>query len=59
MPIVSIPEESFSYYQIAFDKDGSERVDDPDGLISERLQNAIAGLHPIDTWIGFTLYGAQ
>ena len=26
MPIVNIPEESFSYYLIAFDKDGRERL---------------------------------
>ena len=42
MPIVQIPEESLSYYLIAFDKDGRERLDDPGGLMSERLPNAIA-----------------
>jgi hypothetical protein len=40
MPIVQIPQESFSYYLIAFDK-GNERLDDPDGLMSERLCEAL------------------
>jgi hypothetical protein len=51
MPIVSIPEESFSYNLIAFGKDGRERVDDPDGLMSERLQNAIAETGITDVFI--------
>lgn len=51
MPIVSIPEESFSYNLIAFDKNGRERVDDPDGLMSERLQNAIAETGITDVFI--------
>jgi hypothetical protein len=41
MPIVQIPEESFSYYLIAFDNDGNERLDDPDGLMSEWLCEAL------------------
>lgn len=37
MPIETIPDADFIYYLIAFDQDGNERTDDPDGTISERV----------------------
>jgi hypothetical protein len=59
MPIVQIPEQSLSYYLIAFDKDGREHVDDPDGFMSERLQNAIAETRITDVFIVSHDCGAQ
>lgn len=41
MPIETIPNSDFIYYLIAFDKDGNERTDDPDGLMSERVLEVI------------------
>jgi hypothetical protein len=59
MPIVQIPEQSLLYYLIAFDKDGRERVDDPDGFMSECLQNAIAETRITDVFIVSHDCGAQ
>lgn len=42
MPIIPVPEaESLNYYLIAFDAEGNERQDDPDGLISQQLIEAL------------------
>jgi hypothetical protein len=45
MPIVTLPNENLSYYLIAFDADGHERMDDPDGLMSHRVIDAINDKH--------------
>jgi hypothetical protein len=36
MPIEHVPGTDLTYHLIAFDKNGRERTDDPDGLMSER-----------------------
>jgi hypothetical protein len=41
MSIRSVPGSNLRYYLIAFDKNGSERSDDPDGAMSERIASAI------------------
>ncbi len=42
MPILTVPEaESLNYYLIAFDAEGNERQDDPDGLMSQHLIDAL------------------
>ncbi|MGB7085306.1 MAG: hypothetical protein WBD47_07115, partial [Phormidesmis sp.] len=59
MPVVDVPDTSFEkYYLIAFDKDGQERSDDPDGLMSQKVldalsQNAITDVFLISHgWLG-------
>ncbi|MGE3267663.1 MAG: hypothetical protein AB7P40_02875 [Chloroflexota bacterium] len=42
MPIESVLGTDLRYYLIAFDEDGRERTDDPDGLISDRIAEAAA-----------------
>ena len=42
MPIESVPNSDLSYYLVAFDANGQERRDDPDGLMSERLCSDLA-----------------
>ncbi|MBX9253025.1 hypothetical protein H1Q63_03470 [Desmonostoc muscorum CCALA 125] len=37
MPIETIPNTNLRYYLIAFDADGNERQDDPDGLMSAQV----------------------
>src|SRR5690242_17559011 len=41
MSIQSVPNTDLEYYLVAYDKDGRERSDDPDGLMSERVARAI------------------
>lgn len=41
MTIETVPRTSHRYYLIAFDADGRERTDDPDGLMSERTLDAL------------------
>jgi hypothetical protein len=41
MSIRSVPGSNLRYYLIAFNKNGSERSDDPDGVMSERIASAI------------------
>lgn len=41
MPIERVPGKDVSYYLIAFDEDGRERPDDPDGLMSQRIVTAL------------------
>src|SRR4051812_34953623 len=37
MPVERVPNTDLSYYLIAFDSEGRERRDDPDGILSERV----------------------
>jgi hypothetical protein len=37
MPVEIVPETDFKYYLIAFDEEGRERQDDPDGQMSQRV----------------------
>ncbi|MCI0456505.1 MAG: hypothetical protein L0Z62_05935 [Gemmataceae bacterium] len=37
MPVEQVPDTDLSYYLTAFDADGRERTDDPDGLMSQRV----------------------
>src|SRR4051812_3707209 len=41
MPIEQIPDSDVRYYLVAFDGEGRERTDDPAGLMSERVVNAL------------------
>lgn len=41
MPIETIPNTNLQYYLITFDADGNERQDDPDGLMSDLIINAL------------------
>ena len=41
MPIEQIPDSDVRYYLVAFDAEGRERTDDPAGLMSERVSNAL------------------
>ena len=41
MSIESVPGTDLSYYLVAFDGEGKERSDDPDGIMSVRLQEAL------------------
>lgn len=37
MPVEGVPNTDLSYYLVAFDADGRERNDDPDGMMSQRV----------------------
>src|SRR4051812_47375021 len=41
MPIENVPGTGFTYYLMAFDAEGRERRDDPDGLMSRRALDAL------------------
>ncbi len=41
MSIHQVPGTEISYYMASFDKDGGERQDDPDGLMSDRIAKVI------------------
>lgn len=41
MSVQSVPCSDLRYYLIAFDKDGRERTDDPDGMMSNLIASAI------------------
>jgi len=41
MPTITIQGANLSYYLLAFDKDGKERSDDPEGLMSQKLVNTL------------------
>ena len=43
MPFRTIPDTDTVYGLLSFDKRGDERVDDPDGLMSQRLIELAAG----------------
>src|SRR5207244_492498 len=42
MPIEHLPESGLTYYLVAFDKNGRERADDPDGLMGQRVTGVLA-----------------
>ena len=41
MGIRSVPATNLQYYLVSYDKDGRERQDDPDGLMSAEAERAI------------------
>jgi len=51
MSIQSVPGSDLRYYLVAFDKDGHERSDDPDGVMSDRIAAAIHGDHITDALV--------
>ena len=51
MPIETVPGTELSYHLIAFDEQGRERTDDPDGLMSRRAVEALAGETFTDVFI--------
>ena len=51
MPIESVPKTDLSYYLISYDKNGRERDDDPDGVMSEKVCQAIARDRITDVFI--------
>ncbi len=42
MPIETVSGTSLNYYLVAFDADGKERTDDPDGLMSQKILDALS-----------------
>jgi hypothetical protein len=42
MPVERVPNTDLSYYLVAFDADGRERTDDPDGVMSQRVCSDLA-----------------
>jgi hypothetical protein len=51
MPVEPLAAHSFSYHLVAFDGDGRERTDDPDGKMSERTAAALRGQAVTDVFI--------
>ena len=51
MPIQTLPGSGITYYLIAFDADGRERTDDPDGLMSQRAADLLAAEPVTDVFI--------
>jgi hypothetical protein len=51
MTIESVPHTSQRYYLIAFDADGHERMDDPDGRMSDRALDALRSDQPTDVFL--------
>ena len=41
MPIETLPGTALNYYLVAFDAGGKEREDDPDGLMSKKILDAL------------------
>ncbi len=41
MPIETVPGTALNYYLVAFDAGGKEREDDPDGLMSQKILDAL------------------
>ena len=51
MPIEQIPGSDVRYYLVAFDGEGRERTDDPAGLMSQRVVNALADQPVTDVFV--------
>ena len=51
MPIEQIPDSDVRYYLVAFDAKGRERTDDPAGLMSQRVVNALADQPVTDVFV--------
>ncbi len=51
MTIETVPGTSTKYYLIAFDADGRERTDDPDGLMSRRVLDAMRSDNVTDVFL--------
>ena len=51
MPIEQVPGTELSYYLVSYDKDGRERDNDPDGMMSERVARAVAQDNVTDVFI--------
>lgn len=50
MPIETIPATEIRYYLVVLDENGTERTDDPDGKMQERIAEAIEAEHPTDVF---------
>lgn len=50
MPIETIPGTDIRYYLVVLDEKGTERPDDPDGRMQERIAQAINAEHPTDVF---------
>jgi len=51
MSIQQVPDTDLRYYLVSYDKDGRERADDPDGVMSERIAQAIRDDQITDTFV--------
>ena len=52
MPIEHVPDAPITYYLMAFDSNGVERNDDPDGdTLSERLLADVSAQSPTDIFV--------
>ena len=51
MPIETIPGTDIRYYLVVLDENGTERLDDPEGKMQERIAEAIETGHPTDVFI--------
>ncbi len=51
MPIETIPGTDIRYYLVVLDEKGTERPDDPEGKMQERIADAIETGHPTDVFI--------
>lgn len=51
MSIEAVPGTSLKYYLVAFDASGNERQDDPDGLISQKILDALSSEAITDVFI--------
>ncbi|HEY0334433.1 MAG TPA: hypothetical protein VGC74_12105 [Stenotrophomonas sp.] len=51
MPIESIPGTDLRYYLLSLDEDGDERKNDPDGLMSQRIAEAISSGEVTDVFL--------
>ena len=51
MPIETVPGTDLRYYLIAFDANGRERTDDPDGLLSQKILRELASTPVTDVFL--------
>lgn len=52
MPIEHVPDSGITYYLIAFDRNGVERADDPDGgILSHSLLSSVSQTPPTDIFL--------
>jgi len=51
MSIEPVPGTDLKYYLISYDKNGDERTDDPDGMMSEKIVNALTSEAVTDLFI--------
>lgn len=51
MPIETIPGTDIRYHLVSLDEDGRERMDDPDGRMSDRIKSALQADKPTDVFV--------